>query len=319
MDIHKWLSETVLPQQPPSPPEQREYHHAPCSEQPERIPKDKRRRKQSTSDSSLLDVPPQRKKRPTSGRVPSLKKEADETDHTDASHSPSRSASSISSEPFRRKPRRKTRPERYEPVLKDAKERGLHTQRRDKGESKRARRKSRRMKANNPGSGMVQGFQAKNVPQDRLTVRSTPVSRSLPDLVFSEMKFLQKHKDKTGVGPLSGSPKKQRKKDQAHAKEEEISAYFTSVRPALAEQELNIQTKKPSPKKLREADSGRRGPPPIVDEAVPTVEPADQTPYSGLEGGGPRHESRSYISWSESTFGGWQSWAISGFVSAPDK
>jgi hypothetical protein len=145
MDIHKWLSETVLPRQPPSPLGQGETCHAPRPHELERAPREKHGRKQSSSDSSMLDARPQHKKAPPSGRVPPTEQEADETGHTDASHPTARSERSVSNEPYRRKPRRKTRPERYGPV------------------------------ANKSGSGIVQSFQAKNVPQERLTVSSIPV------------------------------------------------------------------------------------------------------------------------------------------------
>lgn len=178
MDIHKWLSETVLPRLPPSPPGQGEEHHVPSLEKSKRFSNEQYKRKPSSSDSSLLDDPPQRKKGPPSGRVPSIEEEPDENGNTDASRSTSRSERSMSSKSYRRRPRRKTRSERYEPLSKDAKERGLHAQRRDKGESKKERRKTRRRKANRSGSGIVQSFQAKNVPRDRLTVRSTLVADS---------------------------------------------------------------------------------------------------------------------------------------------
>ncbi|KAL5379391.1 hypothetical protein DPSP01_008459 [Paraphaeosphaeria sporulosa] len=315
MDIHKWLSETVLPQQPPSPPGQGEVHHVICSEGPERVPNKKCRRKSSSSDSSLLKAPPQRKKGPPPGRVPSIEEDADEACHTDASQPTKRSESSVSSEPYRRKPRRKTRPDRYEPLSKDAKERGLHAQKRDKGESNMERRKSRcKKEASKSGNGIVHSFQAKNVPRGRLTLKpreklglfnkgrvSSPVKgRGLPDLVFSEMKFLQKYKDNAEVEQPPESPRKKRKKDQAHGKEDEISAYFTSVRPALARQDPNVQIKRPSHRKLRDVNCSPQQPSPIVDQAIPTVELADQTSYLGIGVRGSRHEIGSYISLSES-------------------
>jgi hypothetical protein len=114
------------------------------------------------------------------------------------------------------------------------------------------------------------------------------------------MKFLQKHKDKAEADPSPGSPRKKRKTDQAHSKEDEISAYFTSVRPALADQDLNIQTQKPSHEKARRTNHSQPGPSSIVDKAVPTIEPADQTSYLGFGGRGPRCENGGYVSWSES-------------------
>jgi hypothetical protein len=114
------------------------------------------------------------------------------------------------------------------------------------------------------------------------------------------MNFLQKHKDKAEANPPPGSPRKKRKRDHAHTKEDEISAYFTFVRPALADQDLNIQTQKPSQQKARRTKHSQRETPSVVDKTVPTVEPTDQTSYLKFGGRGPRCESGSYISWSES-------------------
>ncbi|KAJ4287984.1 hypothetical protein N0V90_011999 [Kalmusia sp. IMI 367209] len=296
MDIQKWLNETLLPRQPPSPPVQRREHRLRSPEPPGQAPEGGRRRKQSTSDSSLLDALPQRGKVVIPEQDDLAEEHADESARTDASHPTSLSRSSVSNQPYQRKPRRKTRPERYEPVSKHAKERGMHAHRPRRGESKNARRKSRRMKADKPGSGIVQSFHAKNVPRDRLTVTNA----SVPDLVFSEMKFLQKHKDQPETDPQPGSPKKKRKKDQAHAREQEISAYFTSVRPTLAEKDSKIQAKESHRKKLRGIDRSERERSPVVDNAISTVEPTDKISYLGFGGKGPGHESGSYVSWSES-------------------
>lgn len=114
------------------------------------------------------------------------------------------------------------------------------------------------------------------------------------------MRFLQKHNDKAEVNPPPGSPRKKRKKDNAHVNENEISAYFTSVRPALAKQDLDVQTKKRSHRKLRDVNCSLQQPPSVDDQAIPTVEPADQTSHLGFGDRGPRHESGSSISWSES-------------------
>ncbi|KAF1975864.1 hypothetical protein BU23DRAFT_529815 [Bimuria novae-zelandiae CBS 107.79] len=315
MDIHKWLNETVLPQQPPSPHNRGVEHHALRLEQAERDSREKRKRKQSTSDSSLLDDPPQRKKVVLPERGNTVEEDAYEGTRTDASHPTSCSESSASTDPYKRKPRRKTRLERYEPVPPaHAKKRGTHTQRHKKGESKKIRRMSRRKKADKQGSGIVPSFQANNVATDRLTLKpreklglfnkgrvSSPVKgRGLPDLVFQEMKFLQKDKNQPEAGPLPGSPRKQRKKNQAHAKEDEISAYFTSVRPALAEQDSNSQAKEGSRQKLRSKERSERERFSIVDKVFSTIESVDKSSQLGFGGKGPRHESGGYISWSES-------------------
>jgi hypothetical protein len=114
------------------------------------------------------------------------------------------------------------------------------------------------------------------------------------------MKFLKRHKDQLEVEPRPDMSKSKRKKDQALAKEEAISAYFTAVRPALAEKDVNNQAKEVSQKQRQGTDRREKEPSPIVDNAIPTVEPTDQASYLGFGGRGPCHESGSYISWSES-------------------
>jgi hypothetical protein len=174
MDIRKWLEETVLPECPPSPslPEQMGLAPFLYSKASEKGPKQGRRRKRSTSDSSLIHARTARR------RSPPVRQPADAVNSGDASacsnaYQPTHSSrGSTSSQQYARKPRRKTRPERYEPTLKDAKGRGKQENKHQKGESKHRKHKSRRNKAEKQGVGLVQSFHAKNVPTDRLTVRS---------------------------------------------------------------------------------------------------------------------------------------------------
>ena len=113
------------------------------------------------------------------------------------------------------------------------------------------------------------------------------------------MKFLQRNKGRPEANQLPGSPRRKRKRDQAHAKEEEISAYFTSVRPALVEQNSKIQAKEGSHQKLQGNSCSERERS-SVRNAILTVEPADKVSCLGFGDRGPQHESESYISWSES-------------------
>lgn len=168
MDICKWLDETVLPQQPPSPPVD---CHASRPQQTGQLVSERQKRKQTSSDSSLLQGPLQpSEKIVLPGRGDPVKETADKSAHTYASHLTVHSGSSVSSRPYRRRPRRKTRPERYEPVAHDAEERGTHNHKHKRSERRRTRRATRRSKAERSGSGIVQNFQAKNVPTERLTV-----------------------------------------------------------------------------------------------------------------------------------------------------
>lgn len=171
MDIQRWLNETELPEQPPSPAKRRDPAPRLPVKEFDQAPLGNRRRKPSTSDSSLLESPPQIKKAQPLAPQKGSDEGADESACSDASRSSTSSESSTSSDPYARRPRRKTRIERYEPASKHIKERGTHSRRHRKGEPSRTKRKRKR-KVDNVGIGTVQGFQAKNVSKDRLTVSS---------------------------------------------------------------------------------------------------------------------------------------------------
>ncbi|KAI4673273.1 uncharacterized protein J4E88_008885 [Alternaria novae-zelandiae] len=236
MDIRKWLDETVQPEAP------REPNNLHQTAEPA---KRKRRRR---SDSSLLDPRP-----PASSPHKPAEDSADEALQATCSDSSSSSR-------YARKPRRKTRPERYEPQYAP----GSHAHRDRKDKSKKSRRKPRR-KNGEKAPGVMQTFQATNISGDRLTLKpreqlglfnkgrtSTAIKgRGLPDLVFSEMKFLQQHKDEPEPVPRSDASKKKRKKDNEQMKEGEISAFFTSARPALVDKDTNILPQHPVPKTKR--------------------------------------------------------------------
>jgi hypothetical protein len=169
MDIRKWLNETEDAEATNPAPRSGANLFLPV-EKVKPVFADKRASKRTKSDSSLLDPRPSHPKRhkATSGESAdaSASSEASPTDRDPSN------LSDASSQRFARKPRRKTRPERYEPSLKRNKERGkhIHQSRRDK--SKKTGRKSKRKKEEKPGSGIGQDFQAKNVSKDRLTVRT---------------------------------------------------------------------------------------------------------------------------------------------------
>ncbi|KAF2186857.1 hypothetical protein K469DRAFT_571033 [Zopfia rhizophila CBS 207.26] len=318
MDIHKWLDETVFPEEPPTLPEQLGlplfFHRKESAE--EQPPQKRRRIKRSTSDSSLLDTCLKQKKTPPIEHEADIEESAGESTCSEASdHSGHSSGSTTSSHQYARRPRRKTRLDHYDPKSKDAKRRGKQVSRREKGESRKAKRKSRREKTDKPGAGLVRSFHAKNVPIDRLTLKpreklgifnkgkaSSPVrGRGLPDLVFSEMKFLQKHRGQPEVTPRTGAAQRKRKKDHAQAKQEEISAYFTSSRPVLAEKDVNTQAKgEPRRRSLVPDLDHKPARSTVIDNAIPTVELPEKPSYLGFGSTGPRHESGNYISWSES-------------------
>lgn len=357
MDIRKWLAET----EDPVSSEQPEDGRFLLTRQPDTVLDARRRRKRSSSDSSLLKAasPQPRRKGNTARKldrceIPDVINEG----LSDTSHSTSgRSTSSHASQRYARKPRRKTRADKYDVEPKRGKERDAGQRPSRKSESKKSKRKFRRRKDEKTHNGIGQEFQAKNISRDRLTVRTmdnTPtwlketdhwcssnppttlgssakvdpplrlkvaavsslraesqvIQRvtdgvTVPDLVFSEMKFLRNHHAGNDDTTQAPDAKKKRKKDHARTKEEDISAFFTVTRPALADTDGNIRAKGERPTGLSagsKADHPRpmRDPSRAPGTAFPTVESENKASYLGFASRGPRHESASYFSWSES-------------------
>lgn len=116
------------------------------------------------------------------------------------------------------------------------------------------------------------------------------------------MKFLQKEKSQPEPDPQQVVPKKKRKKDHAHTKEDEISAFFTVVRPALAEKDNNVPTNNARVDEDTVAPAGGRDLQLSTKSSsvVPTVELPGNGSYLGFGSRGPRHESTSYVSWPKS-------------------
>lgn len=125
---------------------------------------------------------------------------------------------------------------------------------------------------------------------------------AVPDLVFSEMKFLQRHEDQPEAAPTTRVSQKKRLEDQVYGKEGEISAFFTSVRPSLvANAEFNItkdglQTCNPS----QEACSYSRDKSSAIKAVLPSVEVQNKGPHRQKLGKRLYYRSTSYVSWSES-------------------
>ncbi|OAL55707.1 hypothetical protein IQ07DRAFT_175390 [Pyrenochaeta sp. DS3sAY3a] len=317
MDIQKWLEETVQ-SDPASPASQAGIEPRVLINKAGTVHRSSHKRRQSRSDSSLLPSPPRQKPLTKKRKPPTVESTTHESagsEVSEATHTES-AESSTSSQRYARKPRRKTRPERYEPSSKPVPERGRHAHGPPKGESKKSRRKSRRRKGEKPGSGIVQSFHAKNVSRDRLTLKpreqlgifnkgktSTAVKgRGLPDLVFSEMKFLQRHKDQPEPTLNTGVSKKKRPKDQAHAKEGEISAFFTSVRPPLVGNAENDSTKEDYQTKTlwQNAHHYAGDKSSAIEAALPTIEVQHQKPLRQSVERGSHHQSTDCVSWSES-------------------
>lgn len=116
------------------------------------------------------------------------------------------------------------------------------------------------------------------------------------------MKFLQQNKEQSESAPPEDGPKKKRKKDRTQTKEGEISAFFTSVRPALAEKDENALVNHGEDSVNTASRTTRREQDQVIkpDAVIPTTEAPDKGSYLGFGSRGPRHGSANYISWSES-------------------
>lgn len=110
------------------------------------------------------------------------------------------------------------------------------------------------------------------------------------------MKFLQKHNE-FKPPPQPDVPRKKRKIDHTHTKDEEISTFFTTGRHTLAQK---LQDKTASHSSVREKKRRHHSHSSTTDVAIPTAEPADRVSLPHLDSQYPRHESASYVSWSES-------------------
>jgi hypothetical protein len=124
----------------------------------------------------------------------------------------------------------------------------------------------------------------------------------VPDLVFSEMKFLLKDKDISEPTLQQGAARKKHKKGHVHTKEGEISAFFTSVQPPQAEKDRELSEDKVREGNVTIAKTVRREREQSQKSSgvVPTIEKPNSGAYLGFGSRGARHESTGYMSWSES-------------------
>ncbi|KAL6712042.1 hypothetical protein ACN47E_003085 [Coniothyrium glycines] len=318
MDIRQWLGQIVQPDAPETLSTQivaddPAHYHVSLN-----LSKLKRRHSRGRSDSSLLDVAPQRQTQQNSTAKlytahAATASQYSKTPQRTRSESPT---ASLSSAPFERKARRKTRPERYDPSTKPLKESVKHVhQGRKGGESRRSTRKSKRHKGDKSGNAILQGFQAKNVTGDRLTLKpreqlgifnkgktSTAFKgRGLPDLVFSEMRFLQKHAHQPGSVREASITKKKHKNNNAASKEEEISSYFTGVCPNIVEKDGvgHRNDDREIPSRTRMATE-KREQSSTVEAALPTIEVPKTATFLGRASRDPSDQSTSCVPWSES-------------------
>jgi hypothetical protein len=125
---------------------------------------------------------------------------------------------------------------------------------------------------------------------------------AVPDLVFSEMNFLQKRKGLHDAAIPAETGTARRIKDRARQMEEEISAYFVPSRPPLKEQDLNsLSETRHYP--LAHKDQSRLDVPRYAVSADgftrPSIEPIEES-VTASRPGRSKSASATYLSWSTS-------------------
>jgi len=118
------------------------------------------------------------------------------------------------------------------------------------------------------------------------------MTRVVPDLVFSEMRFLQKPESVTKDEPDPNPKKKSRKKKPRQTSEKEISRYFDTgeTRPRIEERDQKRHT---PPQETAAAEKGLHTVSPVVSGLL-------EKPFLGFGSRGTHPLPTSYYSWSES-------------------
>ncbi|KAK8162759.1 hypothetical protein BKA80DRAFT_310244 [Phyllosticta citrichinensis] len=326
MDVCKWLEEAVGPGPPATLtlPPGRDAREEPVQQIDRPSFHQTRRCNHLFSDSSLLHVDRSDNVQGFSAHNPDHierppRQFLDEDRPTTAPSDASDPHQQEGADPYTRRPRRRTRPEIYEPKLGGDREKTKQRRKREKEKSgkKGSKPKPRPKAAKDKPPHHAHAFQAQNVPTERLTMKpnrsiglfkkgraSTPVKgRGLPDLVFSEMRFLQKQDD-TRERTQEETRNKRKRKDPTRVQGQEISAYFGAKRPPLADKDQNVQ-RKPSEHRSRSTSLCQRSPSRTstrFESARPTIELPDK-PYLGFGSRGVdpiASDPAYYIPWSES-------------------
>ncbi|KAK4565427.1 hypothetical protein LTR86_004044 [Recurvomyces mirabilis] len=317
MDIHRWLEDTA-DREPPD--EQRHTvpdHMQTCAGaigQDSATKQYRRKRKRASSDSSLLEYA--RRERAKEMRSARPTEHVRDTAPTARRYRlQGRFLSEGSSPPaeqhksYERRPRHKTKADHYEPKKRHERQHST----REKPALKR--RVSHRSVDSGHPTGVVQSFQLKNGPKNsRLTLKPDvtagifrhgrasaqvpPGGAGLPDLVFNEMRFLQKPKDHQDKTPARPDNEAATKKARQQRREEEISAYFTADRDATQHDQPSQRESRDAPCEETGHRSRRRSPtrPPPVDlpekpflgfgskgQHVTTQEPTTHSNYTWSE------------------------------------
>ena len=123
---------------------------------------------------------------------------------------------------------------------------------------------------------------------------------TVPDLVFSEMKFLRKNGGKNESSKDTPDIQKRRKKDIPRTKEEDISAFFTSARSVLADKDQDVKPGSECAATKTQRSERRRAPSIQPEAIVLTTELGMRQSQLDSNASHSRQKSTSYISWSES-------------------
>ncbi len=169
MDIRQWLEATNDPQDGPSLAEQLQLpsflHRRPEAAEP--TYKRRSQRKRSSSDSSFVEANDVRRDSPKRVRKHSR---TDLQTESSSGSSSLESGKSDSSDKYRRKPRRKTRPDRYEPKKDKKRQHERRKSEKDGKEPKHHKRRTGRRTKDKPTVWMATAINAKNGSKERLTV-----------------------------------------------------------------------------------------------------------------------------------------------------
>ncbi|KAK5677929.1 hypothetical protein LTS10_009812 [Elasticomyces elasticus] len=313
--IQQWLQNTA-DREPSDQPEHAQQHAPGETEQLGK--RYRRKRKRASSDSSLLQPRHSHRDHAKSAQRASssggLRDAAHDYPRRDREQSQGSARSHREEAPrksYEKRARHKTKANRYEPKSKN--------QHKDRDEPKTGskRRKSHRSGDGGRTTGLVQSFQLKDGPQkSRLTLKpetnaglfkhgraSAQVAggrgAGLPDLVFNEMRFLEKPKDYQNRLPAEAE-RTTAKKDSKRQQEEQISAYFAHNKPAEAGPAVASLVAKPPPHEEQQPLRTTHRKPAIQ----PPVDLPDK-PFLGFGSKGQHANSKetgptSYYSWSES-------------------
>lgn len=121
------------------------------------------------------------------------------------------------------------------------------------------------------------------------------LTRVVPDLVFSEMRFLQKPESVSREEPGSKSKRKSKKKKPRHTFEKEISRYFDAgeIRPHDDERDQKRHTPSHDTAAAEVEKKGLQSVSPVVSDLL-------EKPFLGFGSRGTHPPTTSYYSWSES-------------------